>query len=320
MKLKRKKLNEFVKEYIVYIILIIIWIMATILVKNFFTLYNLITLFIVSAGIIIVSLGQNIVILTGGIDLSVGSIISLATALASILMSFNLPLAILLTLGSGFILGLFNGIFIAKLDIEPFIVTLASMGIAAGLALYLRPAPGGYISPDFIKLIFYNIKVFGTEFPIVCFLIIILTTIVGEIILMRTNIGRMIYAIGGNETFARFMGVPVDKIKIIVYSVSGFTAALTGLYLAALSQVGSPFIGDPYTLYSIIAVTLGGTSISGGSGRYINTVGAVFIIASLERLINQLGIFGIMGSWFTWIFEGILLIVVILISIKVTKK
>jgi ribose/xylose/arabinose/galactoside ABC-type transport system permease subunit len=260
------------------------------------------------------------VILTGGIDLSVGAICSLATVLASIFMETNTILGLLIALAAGLLLGLFNGLFISKLKIEPFIVTLGSMGIASGLALYLRPAPGGYISPEFIKLIFYDIKIFEVEFPVTCFSILVLTTIVGEIVLLKKNLGRMIYAVGGNEQYARLMGVPVENVKIICYCISGLMSAFTGLYISALTRVGSAFVGDPFTLYSIIAVTLGGTSIQGGVGRYIDTVGAAIIIASLERLLNQIGVLGIMGSWFTWIVEGIFLVIVVIISLKVRRK
>jgi len=314
------KLKKFATAYTVYVLLILFWIASSLFVKNFITLYNMVTIVIVCTSISLVSLGQNMVILTGGIDLSVGAVLSLATALASIFMKSDTILGVAVALAAGLLIGLFNGLIVSKLKIEPFIVTLGSMGIASGLALYLRPAPGGYISPEFINLVFYSIKIFDVNFPITCFLILVLTTIFGEIVLLKRNLGRMIYAVGGNEQYARLMGVPVDRVKIICYCISGLTAALAGLYISAMTRVGSPFVGDPFTLYSIIAVTLGGTSIQGGVGRYINTVGAAIIVASIERLMNQIGVLGIMGSWFTWIVEGIFLVIVIVLSMKVKGK
>lgn len=303
-------------EHYVYVILLIFWIISAGLMPGFVSLYNIATLILICAPIALVSLGQNIAIITGGIDLSVGAILCLATAIVSNLMEINVGLAILVALFAGLAIGAFNGFCVTKLRIDPFIITLGSMGIGSGIALYIRPSPGGYIAPEFINILLYKYKILGVLFPIGPFIILLVTVVVGELILTKRNFGRMVYAVGGNETYAKMLGVPVDKVKQLVYIISGVTSSIAGLYVAALINAGSASIGDPYIINSIIAVTLGGTAISGGSGRFINTVGAALVVATIDSILNQLGV----NVWWSWIIKGILLIFIVSISLKVIKR
>ncbi|MCD6535670.1 MAG: ABC transporter permease [Thaumarchaeota archaeon] len=315
-KLTSDSVKGFLSEYYIYVILIVFWIAASGFISGFISLYNFATLIIVCAPLALVSLGQNMSVITGGIDLSVGAIVSLATAIASNLMEIDPLLAIVVVVLGGLAIGAFNGAAVTKLKVDPFIATLGSMGIASGIALYLRPHPGGYISPEFINVILYKQEIFGVLFPVGPFTILVVTVIVGELLLMRRNFGRMIYAIGGNETYARMLGVPIDKVKFLVYVVSGVVSAIAGLYVAALMNAGDASVGDPYVLNSLIAVTLGGTPITGGSGRFINTVGAAMVVSTIDRILNQLGV----NIWWSWIIKGVLLAAIIAISTKVIRK
>ena len=315
-KLTSDSVKGFLSEYYIYVILIVFWIAASGFISGFISLYNFATLIIVCAPLALVSLGQNMSVITGGIDLSVGAIVSLATAIASNLMEIDPLLAIVVVVLGGLAIGAFNGAAVTKLKVDPFIATLGSMGIASGIALYLRPHPGGYISPEFINVILYKQEIFGVLFPVGPFMILVVTVIVGELLLMRRNFGRMIYAIGGNETYARMLGVPIDKVKFLVYVVSGVVSAIAGLYVAALMNAGDASVGDPYVLNSLIAVTLGGTPITGGSGRFINTVGAAMVVSTIDRILNQLGV----NIWWSWIIKGVLLAAIIAISTKVIRK
>ncbi len=315
-KLRLDAVKGFLSEYYIYLILVVFWLIASGFIIGFISLYNLATLIIVCAPLALVSLGQNMSIITGGIDLSVGAIVSLGTAIASNIMEIDPTLAILIVILGGLGIGAFNGACVTKLKVDPFIVTLGSMGIASGLALYLRPHPGGYISPEFINMILYKQEIFGVLFPIGPFIILVITVIIGEMILMRRNFGRMVYAIGGNETYARMLGVPIDRVKFLVYVISGIVSAIAGLYVAALMNAGDASVGDPYVINSIIAVTLGGTPITGGSGRFINTVGAAMVVSTIDRILNQLGV----NIWWSWIIKGVLLALIIAISTKVIRK
>jgi len=315
-KIQLETVKHFLSEYYIYAILVLFWIVAAGFIPGFISLYNIATLIIVCTPLALVSLGQNMSIITGGIDLSVGAVVSLATAIASNLMEINIGLAILVVILAGLAIGAFNGFGVTKLRIDPFIVTLGSMGIGSGIALYIRPHPGGYIAPEFINVILYKHEIFGVLFPVGPFIILLVTVIIGELILMKRNFGRMVYAVGGNETYARMLGVPINKVKLLVYVISGVVSAIAGLYVAALMNAGDASVGDPYVINSIIAVTLGGTPITGGSGRFVNTVGAALVVSTIDRILNQLGV----NIWWSWIIKGILLALIIAISTKVIRR
>ena len=302
-----RRILGYLSNYYIFVVVLLFWGIACSITSNFATLDNFYNILLLTTSVALVSLGQNYVILTGCFDLSVGAVISLATAMAAIYMEMNLFLALFLVLVMGIIIGAFNGFGVTKLGIDSFIMTLGTMGIATGLALWYRPYPGGYISPMFREIIFYDIG----GFPLSPFLILIVTAIIGEFILHKRNFGRMIYAIGGDERRAKLLGINPDKVRLMVFTISGVTAALTGLYIAGMINCGDASVGDPYLFDSIIAVLMGGTSISGGKGTFRNTVGAAFLIASLGSFCNLLGI----NPWYTWVIKGLLIFIVVLAGV-----
>lgn len=218
----------------------------------------------------IIAVGMTCAILTGGIDLSVGPVMALSGSIAAGLMlaGIPIPLAMMAALLVGALFGLANGSCIAYLRMPPIIVTLASMGIARGLALLYT---GGYpISglPDMFSF-FGRGTVLGIQVPI---LIMAGVYLFAWIMLNHLSFGRYIYAIGGNEEAARLSGIRVSRYKMLVYVVSGLTAALAGLVLTSRLMSGQPNAGEGFELDAIAAVVLGGAAISGGKGAIIGTL------------------------------------------------
>lgn len=229
----------------------------------------------------IIAVGMTFVILTGGIDLSVGSVLAFCGVISAdiVFSKYPLFLSIIAGLLLGGFLGLFNGIVITKLRIPPFITTLAMMTIARGFVkLYTKALP---ISP-----LPENFKFIGSgyvgpiPFPVI---IMVVVLIIGYLTLTQTQIGRYVYAVGGNEEAARLSGINVDRVKIFVYILSGFLSALAGIILAARLGSGDPKSGVMYELNAIAAVVLGGTSLMGGVGGISGTILGALIIGVLEN-------------------------------------
>ncbi len=236
----------------------------------------------------LIAVGMTYVILTGGIDLSVGAVMALSGTVAAGLMSggMNGGLALLLCLLIGLAFGVANGAFVARAGMPPIIVTLATMGIARGLALIYT---GGYpISglPSWIRW-FGGGSVLGVQTPIA---IMAVVYIAGWVLLERTPFGRYVYAIGGNETATRLSGVRVARYKLLVYALSGFTAAVAAVVLTSRLMSGQPNAGEGFELDAIAAVVLGGTSIAGGRGSLIGTLLGALLLGVLNNGLNMVGV------------------------------
>ena len=236
----------------------------------------------------LIAVGMTYVILTGGIDLSVGAVMALSGTVAAGLMSggMNGGLALLLCLLIGLAFGVANGAFVARAGMPPIIVTLATMGIARGLALIYT---GGYpISglPSWIRW-FGGGSVLGVQTPIAIMAIVYLA---GWVLLERTPFGRYVYAIGGNETATRLSGVRVARYKLLVYALSGFTAAVAAVVLTSRLMSGQPNAGEGFELDAIAAVVLGGTSIAGGRGSLIGTLLGALLLGVLNNGLNMVGV------------------------------
>jgi len=236
----------------------------------------------------IIAVGMTLVILTGGIDLSVGAVMALSGTLAAGLMAggINGGIGILVCLGVGLGFGLANGAFVAYAKMPPIIVTLATMGIARGLALIYT---GGYpISglPTWMRF-FGAGSVLGVQTPIV---VMIVVYVVGWVLLERTPFGRYVYAIGGNETATRLSGVRVSPTKLIVYGLSGLASAIAAVVLTSRLMSGQPGAGEGFELDAIAAVVLGGTSIAGGRGSLIGTLLGALLLGVLNNGLNMVGV------------------------------
>jgi ribose transport system permease protein len=244
----------------------------------------------------IIAIGMTLVILVAGIDLSVGAILGLtATAAADLMMHqhFGMASTVFIVLLVGALIGMFNGLVSTKLAIQSFIVTLATMSIARGIARYWSGGIGVPISYGHeadLAPVSYSIlseRIWGIPVPAICFVMI---AIIFTIVLRYTRFGRYVYAIGGNATASRLSGIPVDRIKIAVFTICGVLSAVAGLIHAAQLNQGSPNDGIGYELNAIAAVAIGGTSLSGGIGTIPGTVIGALILGVLDNMLGLLNV------------------------------
>jgi len=236
----------------------------------------------------IISVGMTLVILTGGIDLSVGSVLALSVTLGASLMKQGQPvaLAVVAALGCGTFLGMINGLMITRAKIPPFIATLGMLTVARGLTLmYTQGQPITGLPPTFRWI---GAGLIGAiPVPIVLTLVVFLG---GVIFLSRTKYGAQIYLMGDNPTAAKLAGVPTERLTVLVYALSGFCAALAGLVLVARLDSAQPIIGQGYEFNAIAAVVVGGTSFAGGEGGLGGTLLGALLIETLNNGLNLLNV------------------------------
>jgi len=251
--------------------------------------------------LVFVIIGQTLVILTGGIDLSVGGVISVSNSLAATHFGSGGPEMLLWTaiiLSFGTLAGLVNGYIVARLRVQPFIATLATWSIWGGLALAILPTDGGSVPDSLFKAATGNIA--GIPKSILALLLIVILWL----IFRRTRLATQIFAIGSSEKAAYLSGASVVRVKMIVYAMSGFFAALAGINRTIQLTSGSPVAGNPFILSSVAAVVIGGAALSGGRGGALGGIAGAFILTLISDLIFFLGI----SSYYSVIFQGLLLI------------
>ena len=250
----------------------------------------------------ILAVGVTLVILTGGVDLSLGSVVALAGVVAAMLAkSAACPVSVAVAAGvtTGACCGALNGVAITRGKVPSFIATLGMMTAARGLALVVSNGrPVSNLSPDFKQL--------GGDFGMLPIPVIVLTgiTLLVSVILKHFRIGRHIYAVGGNPEAARAAGIDVGKIGMIVYTACGALAGMAGLILAARTTTGQPNAGSGYELDAIAAVVIGGTSLSGGVGRIGGTILGVLLIGVINNGLDLLNV----SSYYQAIVKGIIIV------------
>jgi ribose transport system ATP-binding protein len=282
--------------------------------RYFLTERNLGNLVIQIVPLGLVSVGQMIVILVRGIDLSVGPLMSLTTALASYAITNNSNglVGIALCLSVGLLIGGLNSLLIVWLRIPDLIGTLSTYSLVLGLALIVRPSPGGNVSDIFSDLVIMR---FGW-FP-AAGLVILAIGVIGEWLLLRGRIGIRLYAVGSRPEAAFVAGIPVARIRCLAYLFSGLMAALAGLVIAARIGSGDPQAGSQFTLSSIAAVVVGGTSVFGGRGTMVGTLLGAAILVLLQDVLNQLHV----TAYYQYIWTGgLLLLAVGLYSINEYRR
>lgn len=298
-------LRRSIPYLIVYGLIAALLLVGTVSSDRFLTDRNLLNLLRQSVFIGTVALGQTLVILSGGIDLSVGSVVKVCVLVSAILMtgeSANVPLAVLVTVGIGIAVGLVHATVITRFKVAPFIVTLGTYSILRGIAYTISSTPVGRAAPEVVR--FYDLKIGPFYALIVLFLVLFA---LGVFILRRTRFGRHIYAIGGNEQVARLSGVRVTRIKYGVYVLCSLLAALTGLFSLSRSGIGDPNIGEGLELEAITAVVLGGTSLFGGRGGLVGTFGAVLLLGLVGNLLVVLNV----NQWLRDLIEGAIIVIAV---------
>jgi ribose transport system permease protein len=236
----------------------------------------------------VLAVGQFFVIVTGGIDLSVGSVVAFATVLTAILLRADVPTVatIPLTLAGCALIGTLNGLIVVYGGITPFIVTLATLSIVKGFSYIVQSGTLIQIeNQGFLNL--FNVELAGIPRPVIIFVVVML---VAAFVTKMTTFGRQLYAIGGNAEAARLSGLPVRRNLVSVYTISGLLAGLAGLMLSAQLLQGSSLVGAGYELDSIAAVVVGGAALFGGTGDPISAVVGGLIIGTLLNIMNLLGV------------------------------
>ena len=290
--------------------LIVLIIFVSVLSPSFLSLTNLMNLMRQVSTNALIAFGMTFVIITGGIDLSVGSTLALSSAIMAgmIVNGIDPLIAMTVSLIAGFILGAVNGLLITKGKLVPFIATLATMTIYRGATLVLtdgKPITG--LDETFIFQFMGRGYFFGIPFPIVITLVVFALLFV---LLHKMSFGRKTFAIGGNEKASFIAGVKSNKIKIFVYSISGVLASLAGIILTSRLNSAQPTAGESYEMDAIASVVLGGTSMSGGKGRIFGTLIGALIIGTLNNGLNLLGV----STFYQQIVKGIVIIIAVLID------
>ena len=269
------------------------------------TSFDYLSLLNTSLPLIFVAIGQSLVVLTGGIDLSVGGIVSLCVAITAAASGASLPATIgwlLVVLAVGAACGAVNGLIIAKGRIAPILTTLATLSVYSGLALKVLPVPGGSVAPA--------VRAVLTNPNLPTGLIWLGLAVVGWLVLRRTRFGMRIYAVGSDETSARAVGVPAARVKVGVYALSGLCSGLAAVFYVSTTTAGDPNAGAPYILTSIAAVVVGGVAFSGGRG---SALGAVSGALALTLVIDVLFFAGI-DPLYQSLFQGLFLVVSVLLG------
>ncbi len=315
IKQKTNPSKSFIYNNSAQIITLMLIVIGALISPSFLTLNNFTNVMRQTSFYGIMAIGMTYVILTGGIDLSVGSVFAFAGVFTSYIQELPLFLIILVTLVLCALMGTLNGLFVARLNIAPFIVTLATMMGYRGICLLLTD---GGITRNISNEAFINLgrgDLFGIiPIPVV----ILLTTLFISIMVLKfTPFGRKVYAIGGNVEAARMMGINPQTIKIFTYTISGVFAGLAGLLMAARMGSGEPVAGTGSEMNAISAIVLGGTLLSGGKGNVVGTFFGALVLTLINNMMNMMGN---MSSQVQNVVMGGFLIVIVVIQSKMTKK
>jgi len=311
--------GEFFKKSSVYLILLFLFVVFSLLAPRFLSVSNLINVLLQTSIVAMLAIGQTIVMLTAGIDLSVGMVAVFCGAVAAGLVTgygWGLNLGSLtvfiLTLILGSLLGGVSGALVVLGNLPPFVATLAMMAIAQGLTLvFTQGKPIAGLPESFVFI--GSGSVLGIPFPII---LLFIAGALAYLLLTRTSFGLHIYAIGGNKEMARLAGVNVRRVELGAYILSGLTAALAGLILTGRLASAQPNVGAELNLESIAACVLGGTSLFGGTGNVLKTIVGALIMGTLANGMNLMGI----PSYPQLVIKGLVFIAAVALDILSSRK
>lgn len=306
-----KQVMKYMSELTTLMALIGLMVVITVMNPNFLTTNNLLNLLLQVTANGFIAFGMTFVILTGGIDLSVGSMLALSSALSAGLIASGVPvpIAIVLAVGLGALFGMLNGLLVAYGRLAPFIVTLATMTIFRGATLVYtngNPVTKG-LTDSFLFQFLGQGYVVGIPFPVILMAIVFVLLYV---LLHKTAFGKSVYSLGGNEKAAYISGVNLNKVKVMIYTISGMMAAISGLIVTSRLSSAQPTAGTTYEMDAIAAVVLGGTSLAGGKGRILGTLIGALIIGVLN---NGLNIIGVSAFW-QQVVKGVVILIAVLLD------
>lgn len=304
-----KKVLDIYGKVGVYFLLLLVLIVFSLMSDVFLSLNNIKNIGKQVAMIGICAVGISMVLLTGGIDISCGSVIAFITVIAAQLITlhnWNLWVAILFCLFLGVILGAFNGVVITYFKLPPMIATLAMQSIARGIAFVRTQGTPVYGLPPEVKVIAQG-ELIGIPIPIIIMLVVFL---LGYWFLEKTYIGRYFYALGGNPEAARLSGINTNRVTVLAYTLSGFLSALAGVVMLSRINSGQPNAAQAYEMNVIPSAVIGGISVAGGEGKVLNVIAGVLIMGCLS---NGMTIIGLNEYW-QYIVKGVVLVLTVAID------
>ncbi|MFW6047472.1 MAG: ABC transporter permease [Candidatus Woesearchaeota archaeon] len=307
--LTKKNLKNYLAEYGLYMGLLVIIVFFSISSPHFLKISNLMNIVRQVSIIGVIASGMTFVILMGDFDLSVGSLVALSGVIAALIqveIGMNSAFSVLITLFIVTLFGVINGILIVKLNVPAFVTTLGMMSAARGLALIISDGyPISGLNKGFRQI--GAGYIFNIPTPIIIY---VLSIVISYIVLSKTKFGRLIYGIGGNLEAVELSGIDADKYRIIVFAISAFAAALSGIILAGRINSGQPTAGTGFELEVISAVVIGGTSLSGGKGGVIGTFFGAMLVGILGNGFNLLGI----SSFYQQLVQGIVIVIAVMVD------
>ena len=296
-----------------YVFLVLfVFVLAGLFTPYFFTVTNIFNVLRQTSVLALTSLGMTLVMLTGGVDLSVGSIVAVAAVTAAAAQPLGLWPALALPLLAGFLLGLVNGLLVNKLRIYPFVATLSTMAIFGGFALI-------YTGGQYITGVRPEFRPIGTGYVWIVPVPVILVAVVFAVVifvLRATSYGRNIYAVGGNKEAARLSGIAIGFYEISVYVLSGVLSAMGALILVARTTVGDPIVGEGMSLDSLAATVIGGTTFAGGVGGAANTAAGVLILGVINNMLNLHNV----SPYTQYVFKGTIILAAVFINEYRTRR
>ncbi|WP_332644011.1 galactofuranose ABC transporter, permease protein YjfF [Aeromicrobium sp.] len=292
--------------------------MGSIRYEGFSSPQTVLSVLVDNSYLIVLAVGMTFVILTGGIDLSVGSVVALSTMIAAeaLRAGWSAPLVIVAVLLTGSVLGLLMGLVIHYFEIQPFIVTLAGMFLARGLCYVISVDSIPIKNETFTSFAQGTITI-GDYFITPAVIVALVVLVIAAVVLHMTRFGRTVYAVGGSEQSAMLMGLAVARTKIGVYVISGFCSALAGLLYAIYTLSGYSLTAVGWELDAIAAVVIGGTLLTGGSGFVLGSALGVMVLGLIQSFIS---FDGTLSSWWTKIAIGVLLLVFVLLQRLFTRR
>ncbi|ADQ13657.1 ABC transporter permease [Halanaerobium hydrogeniformans] len=305
----KKQIIDFIKNQSIWIILILSVSFFGVMTANFLTLRNFQNILLQISINGLMAIGMTYVIINGEIDLSIAMIYALCAALVIGFQPLGILPSVLIAMATGIIIGAINGIFVAKAEINSFIVTLAAMIGVRGL-LFIYTGERAILGTDLRFTLLASYRVGGLiPLPAVIFIVFLA---IGEYVLRNTSHGRNAYAIGGNKDAAEKAGIAVKKHIIINFMLCGAMAATAGIIAASRMNTATTTLGTMNHLWVIIAVVLGGTNLKGGYGNLVRTLGGIFVVGILDNGLNLMGV----HTFYNMLFMGIILILVIYLGKK----
>ncbi len=311
------------QKAVAFVVLIALLAFFSLFAPNFATGSNMVGIMQATAVNGVLGVAVTYVIIAGGIDLSIGTMMTLTAVVAGIILTnlgMPLPFGIIGAIAAGAFMGAVSGWTIAELKIPPFIATLGMMQIARGLALVFSEAKPIYFNDTPSYQLLSPVSSISAIFPGIEIpngvMIMFIVAIISSIVLTRTIVGRMIFALGSNEEAARLSGIKVNRWKILTYAICGGISGIAGLIVSSRLNSAQPALGLGYELDAIAAVVIGGTSLSGGRGTVMGTIIGAFIMSVLT---NGLRVMGVQEEW-KIVVTGVIIIVAVFIDIFLRKK